>query len=433
MPQTLHRRRFLSAAAGATAAMATRNAGADVNSQVRCGVIGVGRRGTSLLRTLLQMPDVRVTALCDVQADALERGRTRVADAGRPKPAGFGEKGPQDYRRMLQRKDLDAVIVATPMQDHAVMCIDALRAGKAALSEVAAAMTIDECWGLVRAYEETGQLYMLAENACYFRNHRILGNIIAKGLFGRITYGECGYVHDCRFLNFGADGSLTWRGKIARDHAGNWYPTHAIGPIAQWMGINKTDRFVSLVAMASPALGAHRDAVKRFGPDSPQARVQFSGGDSTTALIKTATGAVIDIRCDTLSSHPHRTTTYHAVQGETGSYRSLTGDIWIESRSERHKWEPLETYADEFDDPLWKRWEQEAKQSGHGGSDFLEIREFLDAVRKDGPSPIDVYDAVAWSSIIPLSAESIRRGSAPVEVPDFTGGRVRLPASESAQ
>ena len=96
-------------------------------------------------------------------------------------------------------------------------------------------------------------------------------------------------MHDCRFLNFQADGSLTWRGRIVRDHVGNWYPTHAIGPVARWMGINKTDRFVSLVAMATPALGAHRDAAKRFGPDSPQARVAFSGGDSTTALIKTAT------------------------------------------------------------------------------------------------------------------------------------------------
>jgi predicted dehydrogenase len=425
MYEKLHRRRFLGSAGGAAAALLAAGALAEVNSQIRCGVIGIGRRGTGLLRLLLQMPDVRVTALCDVQAAHLERGRDLVAEAGQAKPPGFGGKGPQDYRRMLESKDLDAVIIATPMQDHAVMSIDSLRAGKAALSEVAAAMNMDECWGLVRAVEETGQLYMLAENACYFRNYMMVLNMIQKGLFGSITYGECGYVHDCRFLHFEADGSLTWRGRIARDHIGNWYPTHAIGPVAQWMGINRTDRFVSLVAMTSRATGAHRDAVKRFGPDSPQAKVPFSKGDSTTTLIKTAEGAVIDLRCDTLSSRPHRTTVYHTIQGERGSYRSLTGDVWIESRSKTYKWEPLENYIEEFDDPRWKRWEQQAKSSGHGGADFFEMKEFLDAVRTGGPSPIDVYDAVAWSCIVPLAADSIRGGNVPVTIPDFTGGRTK--------
>jgi len=329
MNQPFNRRRFLGAAGGATAALLGAGAVADTNSKVRCGVIGIGRRGTSLLRVVLQVPNVQVTALCDIKTPHLERGRDLVAKAGQPKPLGYGEKGPQDYRRMLERKDLDAVLVTTPMQDHAVMSIDSLRAGKAVLSEVAAATTMDECWGLVRAVEETGGLYMLSENACYFRNGMIVLNMIRQGLFGRLTYGECGYVHDCRFLPFESDGSLSWRGRLVRDHLGNWYPTHAIGPVAQWMGINKTDRLVSLVAMSSPSLGANRDAVKRFGPDSPQAKIAFTKEDSTTALIKTATGAMIDLRCDTLSSRPHRTTTYHTIQGESGSYRSPTGDVWI--------------------------------------------------------------------------------------------------------
>ena len=425
MSQTLDRRRFLGAAGGTAAALLARRAMADTNSQIRCGVIGTGGRGTGLLRVILQMPDVRVTALCDIEASHLDRARDLVVKAGQPKPLGFGEKGPHDYRRMLEGNDLDAVLVATPMQDHATMSIDALRAGKAVLSEVAAATTMDECWGLVRAVEETGRLYMLSENSCYYRNGMIVLNMIRKGLFGRLTYGECGYVHDCRFLHFKPDGSLTWRGRLVRDHVGNWYPTHAIGPVAQWMDINKTDRFVSLVAMSTPSLGAHRDAVKRFGPDSPQAKVAFAKEDSTTALIKTARGAMIDLRCDTLSSRPHRSTTYHTIQGESGSYRSLTGDVWIESKSKGYKWEPLDQYAEEFEHPLWKQWQEQAKRSGHGGGDFLVIKEFFDAVRNNTPSPIDVYDAVAWSCIVPLTAESIRRGNVPVEIPDFTKGRVK--------
>jgi len=431
MNQKLDRRQFFGAVGGTTAALMAAGVKADTNSQIQCGVIGIGRRGTGLLRGVLKMPDVRVTALCDIKAASLERARDMVAAAGQTKPPGYGEKGPLDYRRMLARKDLDAVVIATPMQDHAVMSIDAMRAGKAALSEVAAAVTMEECWGLVRAAEETGKLYMLAENACYFRNLMMVWNMIREGLFGRLTYGECGYVHDCRFLNFEGDGSLSWRGRLVRDHVGNWYPTHAIGPVAQWMGINKTDRFVSLVAMTTPPVGARRDAVKRFGPDSPQAKTPFSKGDSITTLIQTASGAMIDLRCDTLSSRPHRTTTYHTIQGETGSYRSLTGDVWTESRSKAYKWETLEQYAREFDPPLWKEWEQQAKDSGHGGVDFFVMKEFLDAVRNDTASPIDAYDAAAWSCIVPLSAESIRRGNARVEIPDFTGGRVKVTPADA--
>ena len=421
MNRPLDRRGFLGTAAGTTATLLAGNVVAGANNQLRCGVIGVGGRGTGLLRVLLQIPDTRVTAICDIDAAHLARAQDLTVKAGQPKPRGYGEKGPKDYRRMLESKDLDAVIIGTPMQDHATMSIDTLRAGKAALSEVAAAVTMDECWGLIRAVRETKRLYMLAENACYFRNGMVILNMVRQGLFGRLTYGECGYVHDCRFLHFKPDGSLTWRGQLVRDHRGNWYPTHPLGPMAQWMGINKTDRFVSLVAMAAPVTGAHRDALKRFDPDSPQAKIAFQKGDSVTTLIKTANGAMIDLRCDTLSSRPHRTTCYYTLQGETGSYRSVTGDIWLESRSKGYKWEPLEQYAKEFDDPLWQQHEQQAKGSGHGGVDFFVIKAFLDALRNDQPSPIDVYDAVAWSCIVPLSAESVRRGSVPVEIPDFKG------------
>ena len=425
MSESINRRHFLTAASGATAAFLSSEAIAGANSRIRCGIIGVGGRGTHLLRLALKVKDVQIAAVCDIEAAHLERGLDTVAKAGQQRPQGFGEKGPEDYLRMLERNDLDAVIIATPMQDHGVMAIDSLRAGKAVLSEVAACITMDECWGLVRAVEQTGKLYMLAENVCYFRNCMMIQNMVRQGLFGGFTYAECGYVHDCRYLHFAPDGSLTWRGRLARDHIGNLYPTHAIGPLAQWMGINKTDRFTSLVSMTSRSFGPRKNAVKKFGPDSTQAKYDFRKGDSTTTLIKTANGAVIDLRYDTSSSRPHRTTIYHTLQGETGSYRSVTGDVWLESKSKAYRWEPLSQYTAEYDDPLWKQWGNQASGSGHGGADFFVIKEFFDALRAGKHSPIDVYDAVTWSSIIPLSAESIRKGSAPVVVPDFTSGRTK--------
>jgi hypothetical protein len=216
------------------------------------------------------------------------------------------------------------------------------------------------------------------------------------------------------------DGTLTWRGEqMYREGSGNRYPTHAIGPVAQWMGINKTDRFVSLVSMCSRAFGARQYAAQKFGKDSPQAKIEFGGGDSTTTLIKTAKGAVVDLRYDIASSRPVKSTVYQSLQGEKASYQSLTGEIWIDGKSEKYEWEPVAKYAKQYDHPLWQEFGKDAEQAGHGGSDFFEIKEFFDALRAGRKPAMDVYDAVTWSCITPLSDESIRKGSVPVEVPDF--------------
>ncbi len=390
----------------------------------RLGFIGVGGRGTYLLRVFLRLKEVDVTAVCDIDEAHVKRAQNVVQQARGSQSAGYSA-GPTDYRRLLDRNDIEAVVIATPMQDHAVMSVDALRAGKHTLSEVAAACTLEECWALVEAVEKTNKLYMLAENYCYNRSCMTILNMVQQGLFGDLTYAECGYVHDCRAIKFRQDGSLTWRGELARDCIGNLYPTHSLGPVARWMGINRTDRLVSLVSMTTRQASIERYAATHFGKDNPATRVEFAVGDSTSTLIRTANGAVIDLRYDTASARPHPTTVYNALQGLTASYESDGERIWIEGVSKGYSWEPLSKHAERYDHPIWKRWQQEAEGSGHGGIDFLEVREFVDAIRSGGPSPIDVYDAVTWSSIIPLSAESIRGGGKPVEIPDFTRGKWR--------
>lgn len=420
----VNRRHFLGAtAAGLAAVSLPRPARAASAERISCGFIGVGGRGGYLLSLMLQRKDVDVVAVCDVAPERVRWAQSAVVKSGQRQPAGFGEHGPDDYRRMLERKDLVAVVVATPMEDHARMSVDALRAGKAVLSEVAAATTLKDCWALVKAVEQTGTLYMLAENVCYYRELMAVGNMVRKGVFGELTYGECGYVHDCRAYDFAADGSLTWRGLQTRDEIGNRYPTHAIGPMAQWMGIGRSDRFVSLVAMSSRQAGVTYYAREKFGTDSPQARAEYKKGDSTTCLIRTAEGAVIDLRYDTSSARPVRSTTYHNLQGEKASYESGRNEIWIEGRSKAETWEPLSKYAAEYEDEQWKRFGKEASESGHGGADFFVLKDFFDTLRSGRPSPIDVYDAAVWSAIIPLSVVSLEKGSAAVEFPDFCKGR----------
>jgi predicted dehydrogenase len=362
-------------------------------------------------------------ALCDINLDNLNRAIGVVREARGKEPAGYSQ-GPKDYQRLLQRDDVDAVLIATPMQLHGAMAVDSLRAGKHVLSEVAAAMTLDECWGIVRAQKDSGKVYMLAENCCYYAQNLVISDMVQQGVFGDRTYAACGYVHDCRELMFSADGSLTWRGEMARDYIGNLYPTHAIGPVAQWLRINRGDRFESLVAFTTPRGAITRHAARRFGAQSAAARTRFPGGDSTTTLIRTAKGAVIDLRYDISSARPHPSTTYYSLQGATASYDDdgVEQRVWIEGRSAKYEWEPLGNYAAEYEHPLWKSWREQASHSGHSGGDFFVVQQFIEAAQGRIPTPIDAADAATWSCVIPLSAASIRAGGAPQKVPDFTEG-----------
>jgi hypothetical protein len=414
----------LGATAGLAASFAVDVIADQKTNPIRLGFVGVGNRGTHLLRLALDA-GVEVPALCDIQEDHLHRAIALVESKLGKKPEGYS-RGPTDYERMCERDDLDAVICGTGMQSHAAICQAAMRGGKDVLSEVAAALTLDECWGLVRTQEQTGQIYMLAENCCFWPHMLMVRRMVDDGLFGDITYAECGYVHDCRSLAFNVRGELTWRGELARDYAGNLYPTHDLGPIAKCLRINHGDRLLSLSAMASHSASIENYVAKRFPAEHPARQVEFKLADSTNVLIRTAKGVLIDQRFDMYSARP-AAGPYHALQGLNASYDSRLESIWIGGRSPKNRWEPQDQYADEFQHPLWKQLAEKAEGSGHHGADFFVIYSFLDCVRNRHPAPIDVYDAATWSSIIPLSGQSLAEGGAVQQIPDFTSGKWSRP------
>lgn len=282
-------------------------------------------------------------------------------------------------------------------------------------------MTLADCWGLVRASEESGRVYMLSENCCYWEPLMMVRNMVRQRVFGDLTYAECGYVHDCRTLMFERNGTLTWRGEMARDYRGNLYPTHAIGPVAQWLGIHRGDRMVSLVAQGTGQSNLVDFIRRQFPKDHPAQKIRFQSADSVTTLIRTAAGALIDLRYDISSPRPVPTTTYYSLQGTRASYESRTGSIWIDGRSAGHAWEQASRYAKEFEHPTWTQFRSQAAGTGHEGGDFLVVNAFLEAVRSGGPAPIDACDAAAWSAIIPLSGKLIAEGAE--EIPDFTRGK----------
>ena len=389
---------------------------------VRLAVVG-GGRGGAFNGVADAMPDrLQVSAVCDSDEAVLDRWRT-----SRPSIRTFAR-----YEDMLGEADADAVYVATPPDLHAQQSMLALGAGKHVLSEVFAATTVEECWALVESAKQApGLVYMMAENDCYTRPNMMVLNMVRCGLFGEATYAEGGYLHDCRSIILDERGELTWRGLLYSDaHGGNWYPTHSLGPVAQWLGMGRTDAFDSAATFATRAEGAWRYVSERLGAGHPLASPRaMAGPDSVTTVIATRRGCVVVLRLDVASSRPHNTVHY-ALQGTRGSYLSerWAGEsplVWIDGLSHGHspagtaEWQALWELAGEYEHPLWRESGHQAEAGSHDGADCLTILDFVKAVSEGTAPPIDVYDAAEWSAVVDLSRQSVRQGGSPVPFPRF--------------
>ena len=420
-PKLLTRRAFVS-----SLALAGLVHGQSGKPPVRVGFIGVGSRGTSLLRTTLKIEGVDIRALCDINETHLARATDLVQSAGRGKPQGYSN-GPEDYKRLLERNDLDAVINAGPWELHAPMSFATMRAGKYAATEVPAATTLEQCWDLVRASEETGVPCMMLENVCYFRNALLVLNLIRKGMFGELLHCEGGYQHDVRGAFIGSErrgtpGELTWRGEHVAARNGNLYPTHPIGPIAWWLDINRGNRFSYLTSMSSKSRGMKHYVAKKFGPEHKNAKRDYALGDVNTTLIMCENGETVTLYHDTVSPRPYDLIL--RIQGTEGIYSGTLDKFYFEGRSpQEHTWEDPARYYEEFEHPLWKAHGDRARNHGHGGADYITLQQFYEAVRNRTPTPIDVYDTAAWSALTPLSIDSVAAKSQPVQFPDFTRGK----------
>jgi predicted dehydrogenase len=399
------------------------------DKKVRLGFLGVGGRGTWLLRLALQRDDTEIKAVCDVKPDRVERARQLVKEAHGKEPRGFYE-GEEDFLNLVDRDDMDAVIIATPWLWHTPMAVAAMKTGKWVGVEVPAAVTIEECWDLVNASEQTGMPCMIMENVCYRRDVMTVLNMVRQDMFGELMHCHCGYQHDLREVKFnpgaefgpGANGEAEWRTEHSIRRNGDIYPTHGVGPVAKMLNINSGNRFVTLTSTATKTRGLHNHIVDVGGEDHPNAKVRFKLGDIVTTVIQCAGGETIIVSHDTNLPRPYSLA--FRVQGTKGLWMNDGRTIYIEGVSpEAHDWEPFESYEQQYDHPLWSRHENRAAGSGHGGMDFFVVHAFIESVKREVEPPIDVYDAAAWSVISPLSEQSIAMGSAPMKFPDFTRGK----------
>ena len=397
--------------------------------KIRVGLIGMGRRGLPMLRLLLAIDGVEVKAISDPYAPAIENARKLFAELDVALPV-FYEDGDYDYRNMLERADIDVVYIATPWTWHTPMSVASMDAGKHALVEVPAALTTDECWQLVETAERTRMHCMMMENVCYGREELMALNMVRQGVLGELLHGEAAYIHELRWqMKDMEEGTGSWRTDWHTRRNANLYPTHGLGPIAQYMNINRGDRFDYLSSMSSPALGRQRYAQREFPADHIRNQANYICGDMNTSLIKTAKGRTIMVQHDTTTPRPY--TRHNLIQGTNGVYAQYPDRFALESEGEFHEWQyDMAGLQKRYDHQLWKRTEAGASAlGGHGGMDYVMLWRTIYCLRNGLPLDQNVYDAAAWSAVIPLSeASNADRGNSK-DFPDFTRGAWKTAAA----
>lgn len=389
----------------------------NVKNIIKVGYIGLGSRGFGMLsECFAKMTDVEIAYVCDFYDERLEKTVNLFKENNIPAP-----KTTKNYKDILEDESIDAVINMTGWNAHVEITIQSLLAGKYTAVEVGCAYTVRDCWRIIEAYEKTGAPLMMLENCCYGRREMAALRMAKEGLFGELVHATGSYSHYLPSCDLFVKRAGHYRLSEYINRNCEQYPTHALAPIAKVLGINRGNRFLTINSVASKARGISEYCKQKFGEDNPYSNVSFAQGDIINSVITCAGGETIALTLDTTLPRPYYSRSF-SIRGTKGMCEEGRKAIFLEGMEE-----PVENNEDEVmekhDHPLHKEYRSGDSLGDHDGMDWLVSRAFVESVKAETETPIDVYDTVTLMAIAPLSEESIRKGGAPVEIPDFTSGR----------
>lgn len=393
--------------------------------KVKVAIIGVGARGSGHASQLATIEGVDFVGVCDLNEGRAKRSADNVTKKGHSPKVYSGDENA--WKKMLAETKPDAVFIATPWNVHAPMCVASMKAGAHAFSEVPIAVTLEEMWEIVDTSEATGRHCMMMENVNYGREELVYLNMVRQGVIGELLHGEAAYIHELRGQMENGDSTGSWRTFQYAKRNGNLYPTHGLGPVAQYMNLGRgEDNFGRLVSFSSPAKGRALYAAKSQKLSNPEfKKLEFHGGDMSTSIIKTALGRTIMVQWDETSPRPY--SRHNLIQGTKGTLAGFPNRMAIEGVTKSyHEWAEdaaWEEIAAKYEHPLFKRMgELSKKMGGHGGMDFLMLFRIIECLRNGEPLDQNVYEGCFWSAVGPLSEKSVAEDGAPQPFPDFTRG-----------
>lgn len=394
---------------------------------VRVGFIGLGNRGIGAVERFSFIQGATVTALCDIRPERVEATKALMQRLKMPEVPTYS--GTEDaWKELCDRDDIDLVYICSDWKNHVPMALYAMSKGKHVALEVPAASTVADCWKLVDMAEQKQLHCMMLENCVYDFFEMATLNMAQQGLFGEIVHTEGAYIHDLRTLNFdttqGQKGGYydMWRLKHNKEHDGNPYPTHGLGPIAQILNIHRGDKMNYLVSLSSGQFGMTAYAKENFG-DSSEYNTDYAKGDINVTMIKTENGKSMMIQHDVTSPRPYNR--LHTISGTKGfAQKYPIRQIAIEPNGHsRLADEQMNQMLLQYEHPIVKEvGELARKVGGHGGMDFIMDYRLIYCLNNGLPLDMDVYDAAEWSCLTELTEVSVKNNSMPVEIPDFTRG-----------
>lgn len=388
---------------------------------LKLGFVGMGCRGMGLLENVLsQFPDVDVTAVCDSYPDRAEAAAERVRQVRGNRPGTY-----TCHSDLVADENVDIVLISAAWEAHVAVAVESMKAGKVTAMEVGGAYSVEDCWELVRTWEQTQIPFMFLENCCYGQEELLATKMVRDGMLGEVVYCHGSYAHDLRDEICGGKANRHYRLRNYLARNCDNYPTHNLGPIARLLNINRGNRLVKLVSMASKSRG-----LKEYVRDKEEFAFlrgeEFAQGDVVTTMITCADGSLITLKLDT--TLPRAYSREFTVSGTAGLFSHPEKVVLLDGSGFDHNRE-MSAYRDTMADfmdlqpKIWKEVTPEALRAGHGGMDTLMLRSFFDAVRAGQPMPIDVYDAASWMVVTALSEISIAQGGQSMDIPDFTEGR----------
>lgn len=396
---------------------------------VRCAFIGVGSRGRGHARQIAGLEGVEVVAICDLYKDLAEKSAVACRKSGQtdqhPNISLYHQEE-DDWKQMLEKEKPDAVFIATPWRDHAPMAIHAMESGAHAFVEVPLALTTQEMWDIVNTSERTQKHCMMMENVNYGQEELLFLNMCRMGAIGQILHGEASYIHRLVGQMRHVDrGTGSWRTPHYAHRDGNLYPTHGLGPVAQYMNLARgEDTFESIVSYSSPALGRQAYAAEQFPPEHQWNQLEYKGGDMNTSIIRTKLGRTIMLQWDETSPRPY--SRHNLIQGTQGCLAGFPTRVALQNgvegaTTDAHKWaegDQLKPIYKKYNHPLYQRVGPIAKQKGgHGGMDYIMRYRIIECLRNGQPLDQNIYEGAFWSVIAPLSEASVAQGGAPKRSP----------------
>ena len=391
--------------------------------KLKIGIVGLGKRGYNVLEDVLTgMDNIEITALCDVYEDRVQAASDLINEKCGYKP----KLSSADYKDVIDSEEVEAIIIFAAWEMHIPVAVYSMKKNKPVGLEVGGAYTIEQCWELVKTYEETKTPIMMLENCCYGRREMMILNMVEKGVFGTVVHCDGAYGHDLREEVSQGIKNRHYRFRNYKSRNCENYPTHELAPIAQMLGINRGNRMVSLVSVASKGAGLHEYIMEKYSDDEKLVNTVFEQGDIITTIIKCAHGETITLSLDT--TLPRYYTRNLCVHGTKALYDEKNDSLVIDGEElDEFKWKPnwgnAEKYTEQYDHPVWKEYLKEGIQKGHDGMDWLVVNDFVSCVLENKPMPIDAYDTASCMAVTPLSEKSILLGGQMVDFPDFTNGK----------